>query len=246
VYYGKQNNPNGDYYNNYRRNSYKYNNNRENYLLIFFKILVIILLLGVLFFGYLYILKRDNLIKDEKIERSSSKAIIKEDVKEKIIGSTKKNLSQEDIANIVRIVMNKLNKERRSRDMSDDDYTKELLLQDNSSKSFKDKGNLKDINHYNKVFIKSPKDDIFSKLSLDISSKPLNRDRKYTKAITKEIATRSNEMRIIVVKAGDSLSKIAKRAYGDYESYVKILEANPEIIKNPNEIYAGQRLRVPL
>jgi len=53
-------------------------------------------------------------------------------------------------------------------------------------------------------------------------------------------------MRIIMVKDGDSLSKIAKRAYGSYDSYIKIFEANPEIIKNPNEIFVGQRLRIPI
>jgi len=44
---------------------------------------------------------------------------------------------------------------------------------------------------------------------------------------------------------GDSLSKIAKRFYGDAMKYPVLFEANREIIKNPDLIYPGQVLRVP-
>ena len=47
------------------------------------------------------------------------------------------------------------------------------------------------------------------------------------------------------VQRGDSLSKIAKRFYGDAMKYPIIFEANREIIKDPNLIYPGQRLRIP-
>jgi len=72
-----------------------------------------------------------------------------------------------------------------------------------------------------------------------------DRSSHYTQEIQKEIIERKNEMRIIVVKKGDTLSKIAKRAYGNYADYKKIFAANPEIIRNPNQIYVGQRLRIP-
>ncbi len=52
-------------------------------------------------------------------------------------------------------------------------------------------------------------------------------------------------MKIIVVKRGDNLSKIAQRAYGDPKKYKKILQANPQMLKNPNLIYVGQKLRIP-
>ena len=52
-------------------------------------------------------------------------------------------------------------------------------------------------------------------------------------------------MCVIVVKKGDTLSRIAKRAYGDYNAYPKIFSANPEIIKNPDQIYEGMRFRIP-
>ena len=47
------------------------------------------------------------------------------------------------------------------------------------------------------------------------------------------------------VKRGDSLSKIAKRVYGDPMKYTKIFEANKPMLKDPNLIYPGQVLRIP-
>jgi cell division protein FtsI/penicillin-binding protein 2 len=68
----------------------------------------------------------------------------------------------------------------------------------------------------------------------------------YTSSIKKEVKTRSREMRVIIVRRGDTLSKIALRAYGSAMAYDAILQANPDLIKNPNHIYVGQHLRVPL
>jgi len=48
-----------------------------------------------------------------------------------------------------------------------------------------------------------------------------------------------------VVKKGDSLSKIAKEFYGNAMDYPKIFEANREVIKDPDLIYPGQKLRIP-
>jgi len=51
--------------------------------------------------------------------------------------------------------------------------------------------------------------------------------------------------RTYVVVSGDSLSKIAKRQYGDAQKWPKIYEANRDIIKDPDLIYPGQELRIP-
>jgi nucleoid-associated protein YgaU len=51
--------------------------------------------------------------------------------------------------------------------------------------------------------------------------------------------------RTYVVVSGDSLSKIAKREYGDAQKWPKIYEANRAIIKDPDLIYPGQELRIP-
>ena len=47
-----------------------------------------------------------------------------------------------------------------------------------------------------------------------------------------------------VVK-GDSLSKIAKRVYGDAQQWRKIYEANRDLIENPDLIHPGQVLKLP-
>ena len=47
------------------------------------------------------------------------------------------------------------------------------------------------------------------------------------------------------VVAGDSLSKIAKRFYGDANKWPRIHDANRDQIKNPDLIHPGQKLRIP-
>ncbi len=67
----------------------------------------------------------------------------------------------------------------------------------------------------------------------------------YTKKIKKEIIIRKNSMRTIIVRAGDTLSSIAKRAYGKASMYRKIYDANPDLLANPHRLRVGMRLRVP-
>lgn len=47
------------------------------------------------------------------------------------------------------------------------------------------------------------------------------------------------------VKAGDTLSKIAKHELGDANAYMKIFEANRDQLSNPDLIKPGQVLRIP-
>lgn len=47
------------------------------------------------------------------------------------------------------------------------------------------------------------------------------------------------------VQSGDSLSKIAKTYLGDAQAYTTIFEANREVIKDPDLIYPGQKIRIP-
>jgi nucleoid-associated protein YgaU len=51
--------------------------------------------------------------------------------------------------------------------------------------------------------------------------------------------------RTYTVRKGDSLSKIAKREYGDAQQWRRIYEANREAIENPDLIYPGQVIRIP-
>jgi nucleoid-associated protein YgaU len=47
------------------------------------------------------------------------------------------------------------------------------------------------------------------------------------------------------VKSGDTLSKISKQFYGDANKYNAIFEANRPMLKNADDIYPGQKLRIP-
>ena len=47
------------------------------------------------------------------------------------------------------------------------------------------------------------------------------------------------------VQKGDSLSKIAKKQYGNAMKYPVIFEANKPMLKDVNKIYPGQMLRIP-
>jgi nucleoid-associated protein YgaU len=47
------------------------------------------------------------------------------------------------------------------------------------------------------------------------------------------------------VKAGDTLSKIAKQHLGDGNAYMKIFEANRDQLTNPDQIKPGQVLKLP-
>jgi len=55
----------------------------------------------------------------------------------------------------------------------------------------------------------------------------------------------SAEGRSYTVQKGDSLSKIAKREYGDAQQWRRIYEANRDLIQNPDLIHPGQVFRIP-
>ena len=52
-------------------------------------------------------------------------------------------------------------------------------------------------------------------------------------------------VKIHEVKSGDSLSKIAKQEYGDANKWPQIFDANKDILKDPNKIFPGQKLKIP-
>ncbi|MFC6267886.1 peptidoglycan-binding protein LysM [Frigoriflavimonas asaccharolytica] len=52
-------------------------------------------------------------------------------------------------------------------------------------------------------------------------------------------------IRFHAVESGDTLSKIAKEAYGDANEYHKIFEANQPMLTSPDKIYPGQVLILP-
>jgi nucleoid-associated protein YgaU len=44
---------------------------------------------------------------------------------------------------------------------------------------------------------------------------------------------------------GETLWKIAEQYYGDGNLYPKIFDANRDVLKDPNRINIGQKLRIP-
>lgn len=60
-----------------------------------------------------------------------------------------------------------------------------------------------------------------------------------------QVPKQEPEAQFYEVKSGDTLSKIAKQFYGDANKYPQIFEANRPMLKDPDEIYPGQRLRIP-
>ena len=59
------------------------------------------------------------------------------------------------------------------------------------------------------------------------------------------VAIPSPESRYHTVVSGDWLSKIAKTYYDDATKFDVIFEANKPMLKDPDEIYPGQVLRIP-
>ena len=55
----------------------------------------------------------------------------------------------------------------------------------------------------------------------------------------------ADQQRSYTVVAGDSLSKIARREYGDANKWHAIFDANRDKLKDPDRIYPGQVLTLP-
>jgi len=186
--------------------------------------------------------------------------------------SSQGKMSPEEISAVVDAVMKQLNQKKSTDTVTESVASKkDALLIDELSNSevdsvsadlIKDLENVdisedtkidnskKQIDVYNKVSVQGTSDsDTLSELSKQISSviaEGVNKDKTatYTKSLKSEVTVRTNEMRIIVVKKGDTLGKIAKRAYGNVMEFKKIYQANPELTR-PDRIYIGQKLRIP-
>lgn len=186
--------------------------------------------------------------------------------------STQGKMSPEEVAAVVAAVMKQMN-QQKSLDTStqsaavkqDNALINELSNSDVDSVSadlIKELENIdmnehtqidnsaKQIDVYNKVNMQDVSGaDTLSQLSEQINSvlqESASNDKvtTYTQSLKSEVDVRKNEMRIIVVRKGDTLGKIAKRAYGNVMDYKKIHKANPELTR-PDRIYIGQKLRIP-
>jgi len=181
-------------------------------------------------------------------------------------------MSPEEIAAVVDAVMKQINQKKSSETPTTPVTTKEdsTLINElsdakvdsvadgsvkeiesaNISEKTKIDNSEKQIDVYNKVNVENTEgEDTLSQLSEQISAviaEGVKKDKavNYTQSLKSEVTVRTNEMRIIVVKKGDTLGKIAKRAYGNVMEFEKIYQANPELTR-PDRIYIGQKLRIP-
>ncbi len=65
-----------------------------------------------------------------------------------------------------------------------------------------------------------------------------------SEAMSREAAQRP-ETETYTVVAGDTLSRIAKRYYGDAARWREIYDANRDLIQNPDLIHVGWELKIP-
>ena len=260
MYYNSHKN-NNDYYNAYKQEMEEIENYRdEPFLNKIIKIGLTMVILGG--FGILALYFINTISTNEakvSLPLNRQVTISKEEEPKKVLlsqtmlptsiqfqeSSSKDSddISQKDIALIVEIIISQMKN------------TKKVSLEEQltlAEKSNKNRKSLKESNHYNKIIVstkieeKSKNREVALREQLgSIIDQSNNHLSSYEIAIQKEIKVRSNEMRVIIVQEGDTLSKIAKKAYGNRDAYSKIFIANPEVLKNPNEIFVGQRLRIP-
>ena len=62
---------------------------------------------------------------------------------------------------------------------------------------------------------------------------------------TAQPAASGSADRTYTVQPGDTLSKISKQFYGNANEYMKIFEANRDLLSDPNKINPGQSLKIP-
>ncbi len=184
-----------------------------------------------------------------------------------------KSLSQEDLAKIARMVAMELAKSNKNSssaksstknadsalvaqlEQSNADTLKSQSINESNLKDAKANASAKKVDTFNKVVVKqnNNNNDELAKLSSEIDAilqteevKKTESSYKYKKEIAQSAKERANESRFIVVKRGDTLGSLAYKAYGRASAYKKIYEANPDLVKNPNRIYVGMKLRVPV
>ncbi len=248
----------------------------QSFLSTIIKLLMILVLLGLIVigavFGYRFL--QNNIVAPKAVEKIT-KSVVKADEQQKMYTQDEMQVIVQKMMEKLEKKQEEKNEESSISVSIDDvehedslissledmqvDQMEDLelvtdLSQSDKSKKITTENSDENVDSYNKVVIK-PSSNMYDKvddLSKQISAAVKEMSKKsatkssYTKSISKEVTVREGEMRVIVVQSGDTLSKIAQRAYGSAMAYDRIYQANPDLIKNPNHIYVGQRLRVPL
>lgn len=276
MLYGSTKSVENDYYNSYSSSHRsKSNGSVLNTIIKLLAILVLITFIGV---GYLMFSKKHQSAAPVIASEATTSVTVQEPVVNTVTPSvaavvqesakaTQKELSAEEIAQIVQIVLSQMNTQQsvtpapaavessNAGSKVDDTNYAQMLMSENveGSSKTKEEKNLQDINYYNKVVVnqENTKNDPLAELSSALNSaieapdSDSAKKTEYTRMISEEVKVRSNEMRVIIVKQGDTLSQLAFEAYGSFDDYPRIYAANPEI-QNPDQIFVGQKIRIPL
>ena len=153
-------------------------------------------------------------------------------------------LKTEEIARVKSLVMLKLKLDKNTvlhEDTAEETRKKSNALNDLLSTSPEDTKAIKgQVDTYNKVIV--AENTHYADIN---SSKNHKNSTAYEASLVPESSIRKKEMRHVVVKSGDTLTGIANSVYGTILKYKIIYEANDDILRNPNKISIGQRLRVP-
>ena len=70
-------------------------------------------------------------------------------------------------------------------------------------------------------------------------------DKTAEKIKTEQSKQQKQQNKTYTIKAGDTLSKIAREQYGDANQWDKIYQANKDILQSPHKIQIGQELKIP-
>ena len=205
-----------DYYKTYSGHLKKETNSTDMLSMVI-KILTIVFLLTLIIFGYIFISNQYYLSTISKKSEISRENSVKT-LQENNIGEVNRIKSVEKITTTG-------DEKLTNRDISN--IVQMVMLK------------MSDINEKEKSVEKKQHDTKF------VTSKDMS-NTSNRKVVIREVDTRSTKIKFIVVKKGDTLSTIANNVYGDKSSYKKIRDANRDIIKDTNKIFAGQRLRIPI
>lgn len=61
-----------------------------------------------------------------------------------------------------------------------------------------------------------------------------------------KVEEEKEKIEVYEIQSGDTLGGIAKKFYGKPALYTRIHEANKELIPDPNKIFPGQKIKIPL
>lgn len=221
MYYQKESeNINNDYYDIYAKYSNK-KSDRNTLLTTIIKILAIIFLLISIIFGYIFLSNQYYLsqIQAQKLEQSKKRSYLR------------------DVEQVIEIEARKSSGGLEKEKLSQEEITQIVQMVMLKMKKGEEDNTYKTPIKEDRVEIQStqqPKAIIVGTIDT-------------TTGITTDSIeeNKRDNMKVIVVKEGDTLSTIASRVYGNVSAYKKIYKANPELIKNENKIFIGQKIRLP-